>query len=419
MANKNYRKNNRHKNGNSKDQRNNFQDNAERREYNKGFKAGRRGSAVPVDTGASKDNDPMWYGLNPQLLKDAGSFPFSRVAGYPIPWQKGKLNSGSGYLSEDSKTRTPGILVLRTGHALGSNRDSGDPSSPINVAIQSLYAYTRKANSGAANYDPNAMAAYVLSLSDAYAFYSWLVRAYGVINNYSATNRYYPEALVRAMGLNFTALKSSLADFRMLINQIAYQLQSRKLPKSIMYTTRHIWMYENIYTDSNSDTGKQQIYLFNPIGFLMLNEKANPMTLELTSPGGVPSGFSNVKGAIVPIGQPASSGYALSDLTNYANRILSPIMASQDFGIISGDLSKAFGDGEMMNVLGIAETYRVTPTYSAEVLSQIENSKSISVQINSQPYWIRNYYQLSTEIGTSMLLQHLHLYLPGPTKDQG
>lgn len=405
--NKNFKNSNKSR---SKSQSNNYQDMAEEREFKKGFNKGRgsKDKLVPVNTGARYDNDPEWYALNPLLLKDAARFPFSTVSGYPINVPKGdetRTDIADNYLSVNGQTYTPGILVIRTGSALGTNRSSTDPAGPLTVAINALYAFIRKANSGAQNYDPNFVAAYVLAMSDAYAFYSWMVRAYGVMTQYSATNAYMPRRLVGAMGLDFDSLKDNLADFRMLINQFAFQLQSRALPKAITYTTRHIWMYENVYKDSNSDTGKEQLYLFNPIGFMKLNETANPMRLELTSPNGKPEALKSVVGAITPIGNPGTR-INLVTLSQYANSLIEPIMASADFGTLSGDMTKAFGDGAMMSVLGISETYTVRPVYSQEVLTQIENSNSVDIAISGTTGYPRCVYNMSTQIGSSLLIQN-------------
>lgn len=337
----------------------------------------------------SKDNDPGWYALNPQLLKDAASFPYA--------WPLGnKLNVGE-FGSLINKGSLPGILVMNWAPTIGYSRDG---TSPVNVASINTYTKVRHDNSGHANYDHADYMIYLLAMDSVYAYHSWMRRVYGCMLTYSNTNRYYPRAIVRAMGVDFDSLQRNLADFRQYINTYAIKASALAVPAKMSYMTKHYWMSEGLYYDSQQD--KPQTYLFNPLGFYRFT----------LSDGEVPHGmlvFENMFSSCVDTptgdeqceirsGANTAKLWQLDDFVKYGDSLLAPIISDEDFGIMSGDTLKSFGIGGCYTLPVTEETYTVLPSYSPEVLDQIQNatfigmpkvdSMAISQDVNIGAGWI-------------------------------
>lgn len=317
----------------------------------------------------SKDNDPSWYALNPQLLRDAASFPYA--------WPLGnRLNLGK-FASRINKGSVPGIMAMNWVPTIGY---SSNGTSPANVASINTYTKVRHDNSGHANYDHADYMMYLLAMDSVYAFHSWMRRLYGVMLTYSNTNRYYPRAVVKAMGVDFDSLQKNLADFRQYVNTYAVKASALAVPANMSIMTKHYWMSEGLYYDSNQD--KPQTYLFNPIGFykFSLTSDATPHGTLKFVPFFPRYNEGNLVDALT--GAEASNeskAWTLNDIVQYGDALLAPIISDEDFGIMSGDTLKSFGVGGCYTLPFTEETYTVVPSYSGEVLDQIQNATFIGM----------------------------------------
>lgn len=302
----------------------------------------------------SKPNDWRWYAQNEQLLKDAASFPYT--------WPLGtRLNLGGDVAVDVNKGSIPGIMAIHTAPSFGWSDQS---NSPINVAARNIYSFVRHANSGSSNYDAPDLMLYLMAMDSCYSYIAYLKRIYGVALTFSMTNRYYPQAILNAMGVDFNSIHKSLADFRAYINVLAVKVGSLCVPASMSYFAKHMWMYDGYYLDDDQD--KAQTYLFVPDGFFVFGlDSDGAGQLEYT-PLGIPVG------SLSPT-QVGDGLLTLDDLITYGDNMIMPILTSEDMNIMSGDILKAFGAGMLYKVDGISETYTVLPSYDQEVLQQIEN----------------------------------------------
>lgn len=302
----------------------------------------------------SKPNDWRWYAQNEQLLRDSASLPYS--------WPVGtKLSMGS-YADIVNKGSVPGIMAIYTSPSFGW---SDNENSPINVAARNIYSFVRHANSGHANYDAIDEMIYLMAMDSAYSYIEYLKRIYGVMMTYSYTNRYYPKAMIQAMGVSFNDIQQNLADFRAYINTLAVKVGSMCIPASMSYMAKHMWMYQGYYLDSNHD--KAQTYMFVPQGFFMYTfDQDNAGQLSF-----VP--IQKRTGSLEPVIVDDTQLLKLSDLITYGERLINPILQSEDMNIMSGDILKAFGQGNLYMVSGVSDSYTVLPSYEMEVLDQIQN----------------------------------------------
>lgn len=321
----------------------------------------------------SKDNDPNWYALNPQLLKDSASFPYA--------WPLGnRLNLGN-WANVINRGSVPGIMVMNWVPTIGY---SSDGTSPVNVASINTYTKVRHDNSGHANYDHADYMMYLLAMDSVYAFHSWMRRVYGVALTYSNTNRYFPRAVVKAMGVDFDDLQKNLADFRQYINTYAIKASALAVPANMSIMTKHYWMSEGLYYDSQQD--KPQTYLFNPLGFYKytITNGETPhgkLTFAPMFPVIGPANRTPTPTAPLYSGANAERKWTLNDFVKYGDALLAPIISDEDFGIMSGDTLKSFGIGGCYTLPITEETYTVVPSYSAEVLDQIQNATFIGMPV--------------------------------------
>lgn len=309
------------------------------------------------------DNDVRWYGQNPQLIKDFASLPFNYMLGAPIPSDNLGITANS----------ISGIMTLKFIPTAGV---ATSETSPVNVAMRSLFAQVRRANSGSTNYDPADLMLYVLAMDSALSYLAYMKRGLGMLYAETPYNRYYVKYLMQASGYDYASFSANAANIRGYVNLYAAKLSSMAIPAYFSYLARHQWMCSNYYWDS--PTVRAQTYVFCPAGFLKF---------ALDS-----EGAGSLTYAPVPI-------LRADSIVTYGDQLLNPIITNQDFNIMSGDVLKAFGDGGVVKPAGIADGAVLLPQYSEEVLMEIENATVHG--ISSPKYSIRQ----NTAVGGGYLYE--------------
>lgn len=295
------------------------------------------------------DNDPSWYAENEQLLKDAASLSFPYAIGTPFYTDEDASIFSNAY--ELSKG-TPGIMALKYRSCPGVATNG---VSPINIAAKNLYSFVRHANSGHANYDSPDLMLYFLAMDSVYSWYAELVRLYGVARTYSVRNKYMPVSYMEALGFNAEDILANMANLRYFINLTCVKINALAVPSNSSYLARHIWMNSHLFADAPGT--RFQAYAYVPEGHYVYNETGSPRGgyLKFTA-------------------KPAKMTY--SQVVEYTNNMLQPIITSEDMGIMSGDILKAFGDNIVV-VHPITEDYTIGPEYTEEVLMQIHNTRLV------------------------------------------
>lgn len=292
-------------------------------------------------------NDPGWYGAGSALMQDAASLPFHSFAGV-------QYNLGSVGVPQESCINS-GILVFQAMPVPGAPKDWKDP---FNLFVRDNYSFIRHANSGHSNYDASDLGKYYLAYDSAVTFYAWMVRAYGLLRTVYAKNRYTPEALVEASGMDYSSLVASMAQFRAYINVFAAQLSALKMPATNHLLERHMWMFSNVYMDA--PVQKAHMYIFKPAGFWVYDQfaKINDDYKD---------GTFNVEKI------PNEKGMTYYEMVNLGNKLIAALLNNESFNIMSGDILKAYGDN-VYHINTIDENYQVVPTYDPEMLIQIHNA---------------------------------------------
>lgn len=293
-------------------------------------------------------NDPMWYAKNEQMLKDAASFSYNTALGASMfsPFR----HSDTPVTTGTQASTIPGVLALEI---LPCPSTSTSETSPANLAANNIYAYVRYHNSGAKNYDQADLMIYLLAMDSLYYIFNWAKRMYGYIREYDQMNRYTPDAYAALDRVNKVSLKSNLADFRYNLNRVAAQISSFCVPGVMPFFIRHSWMFSNIYKDA--DTMKAQQYMFTPMGYYVYNETESQYGGQLQ--------FFTLR-----------DNMQYTDVISILDTMLNALAYSEDIGVMSGDILKAYGQEKLFKLSSVPEDYTVTPVYNEEVLNQIHNS---------------------------------------------
>lgn len=286
-------------------------------------------------------NDPEWYALNDALMRDSASISYNTAVGSDLPiW--------NSILKDTNKFGAiPGVMQINYVPGVGY---SAANTSAINMAAKNIYSYVRHVNSGHANYEAADQMLYIVAMDSLYSYLMYLRRLYGSMMLYSQYNRYMPRAFVQAMGCDFDDMLGHIVDLRYYINQLQLRVGAFVIPKSIPFFTRHQWMASNIFMDA--PTLKAQFYILNPVGFYRYEEY---------------QGAGQCKWEALP------ENKKFVDLVAYGEKLLGSVVASEDCGIMSGDILKAFGEN-IFKLDSVPEDYQIVPAYVPEVLNQIQNA---------------------------------------------
>lgn len=303
-------------------------------------------------------NDPNWYFKDKNILDSVASFSFNNALGRRLPLSKFFTRNGDLELSTaETASTASGVMGITVGLTAGVADTAQDP---LNLAAVNVYSYVRYKNSGAANYDAPDFMLYLIAMDSIYACWNWLKRVYGIASTYSQLNRYEPKGMFAIENIDFDDIISNLADFRGWLNVKANEISAYCVPATMTYNVRHSWLFSNVFADSES--GKAQLYMYVPDFFFKYD--------EMSSPNG---------GKLVPVACPRSAAYKgtapakLSDLKAILNGMLEALNYSEDIGIMSGDVLKAYESSGLFQLSTFEADYRVEPAYSKEVLTQIEN----------------------------------------------
>lgn len=316
-----------------------------------GRKTPDRSDAGGYEQTEHKYNDVSWYAKNDQMLKDSASLSYNSPVGTTYP------SLISGAKPDDAYTNVvPTICKLRT---LMSPGKADNQSSPANLAANNIYAYVRYMNSGAKNYDQPDLMLYLLAMDSIYAQWNYMKRMYGMARFYSQYNRTVPIMLYPNDGI-YKELYNNLADFRLWLNKMAAQISSFCVPAVMPLFIRHSWMFSNVYKDS--DNLKAQMYMFEPAAFYHFSETGSKFGGSLEA-------------------QDASLMTTLAALKQSLESNITAISYSEDIGIMSGDILKAYGQEKLFKLAPVDEDYTVEPVYNEEVLNQIHNSRMLPISL--------------------------------------
>lgn len=307
-----------------------------------------------------KYNDVSWYAKNERMLRDSASFSYNNPVGTRLNMQNyitANTTSLPIVIQDHSSKRVPSVMALDFVPGIGWSDNS---SSPANLAAQNIYSYVRYMNSGAKNYDQADIMLYLLAMDSIYMMWNWAKRMYGYAKVYSQVNRTMPAAFAQADHTDIDDLIDNLADYRYQMNSLAAQISSFCVPAVMPLFIRHSWMVTNIYKDSDND--KSQMYMFVPNGYYTYDETGSANGGQL-----VWNTLTRSSSTLMNMGQ----------IMGMIKGMIDKVAYSEDIGVMSGDILKAYGQDKLFKITPLEPDYQVIPVYNEEVLNQIHNSSCI------------------------------------------
>lgn len=303
-------------------------------------------------------NNPAWYTGNPVAAKKAGSINFSYPLGYNIDLDNPLLST----LADKGSFALPGMMSLDIVPSMGF---SADASSALNLAAFKLYSFIRHENSGSRNYDAPDLLLYVAAVTDIYSYITWLQRTYLICNSYSVMNEYIPRAYCDLSRIDFEDVIANLADFAYQLDNRINKIRSFKVPGDMPIFQRRAFMFKDLYTEGESI--KDQMYFYNPQSFYMFKLDADGAGMLETK---------DLRAIINPQG----AHFTVDDLFRGLDAIIGRIAEQEDFGIMSGDILKAYGTNVVtLMPFDPAPGMGITPVRDVAVLEQIQNTTVIGV----------------------------------------
>lgn len=303
-------------------------------------------------------NDVSWYTRNPNLSAAAAQIPFPYRPGMTLHLTDSAAITGAPVI--------PGVMSLRWLPSVGH---SGSATDPASIAAKEIYAKVRSAFSGSLDADAPDFIMYLMALDSIYAYIAWLKRVFRTLNAYTPDNYQTPEALLLAMGIPATAIPTLREDKMQLWQAInTLVLSSRKFtcPALMDVMNRHYWLSDNVYTDAAS--ANAQFYLFTPEGLYNYAEVAIP---------GDENGNTAAGLEYVPLYNQSLQPWTVRGLLLYGTNMIDRLVAWDDAYTISGYLKRAYEGAPSFIVEEIGYDATLEPVYSEEVLTQIENSRTI------------------------------------------
>lgn len=294
-----------------------------------------------------------WHNAFPEFTNYAGTIPFGLPLGNAMD-----LNSATSTGVTGWKITQPGVMAIHFVPTIGY---SADRNSPINRSAIRWMTYLRNAQKASADYDSQDMMMAFVALDSCYMLHATLKKVIGLANLSYPLNRYTPEVLLNTLGFDADEVRNNIEDYWGLVNKMAIDLGSVTMPAEIDMRKRHEWMCSGIYLDG--DNVRAQMYNFVPMGFWKYN---NTVTTG-SQLDWVP--FLETRSA----GEDTTHPNNITVMRNMVTSMLSAVFGDEDIGTISGDMLNALGPSGVVKLAEIPRDYRITPSFSESVLSQIEN----------------------------------------------
>lgn len=328
----------------------------------------------------SRTNDVEWYSKNPALLQ--------QVANLAIGWPLGtgynlsNLHYTHGMSTDSDPDYQPAICVF---DAIPGPGISQDATSAVTAAARGVYSFIRHANSGHSNYDSQDFMLYLLAMDQLFTMWWAGIRMLSLINTTNVENVYMPQHICEAIGFDYSDFVGQGPRLAAFLNNVSAKIGVRLIPNKFPLFDRHRMLFTGVYADT--EMPKAQLYAFRPAGYYVFGLDDNQAGM--------------LKFKRIDYTDPIK----LVEYENIINEMLSPIMAQEDFGIMGGDVLKAYGtDGVYKLPVLTDNVYTLDILYDETVLSQIENATLMGKAKTDSEYDITQ----DTSIGAGFVIFNPH-----------
>lgn len=338
------------------------------------------------DSKSNECNDVAWYAGNEMLLKAAASLPYARTTGHRI--------------APSVPFAAPGVFIEYWTPVL--------EGQATQAAMNSQYSFVVHANSRNESYDAPDMFYMELAGMNVFCALGAATRIYGLARTYSGENAYLPDYLITAHGVDPKSVRANLSQVWFDINQLIAQSQQIWIPNTLPLLNRWFWLNSNVYQDAEGV--RSQKFMFIQDNFYKLDEKSSEYGTSLVKIGSQRMSYRVINNQLMD----------WATFKGLIQEMIDALVASQDRGIIFGDILKAYSAERIFALNPIPSDYVTPMVYNAEVLSQIENSTIFNTEvqrmyqndageIKPQFYaWTQNQVQSFAGIAANELVLNMH-----------
>lgn len=311
--------------------------------YAKGV--GYAGKAIPVGL----LNHPEWYNKLKQLAEAAAAVSTGTQNGLPIEFNTFPLLPDNSRERENLSSST--VMNLYFSPTFGGQLESSRVSNDVFAALYSyIYANINRVN----NYDPSDIGKYLICIDSILTLIAMLQKAYGAAKFYDKFNLSLPKYLIEACNIDFESVTNGLLDLSGQINTLILQLSPLNVPANIDYFQRHTYLASSVFKDTAGN--KSQYYQFIPSGYYTWD-----------------AATASVKWTYI------NSVMTVSQYFNIIQGMITALKTDSDILKISGDISKAFNEGDIISVSPMPIDYSLNIVVDDRILNQISNATILNI----------------------------------------
>lgn len=336
------------------------------------------------------------------IVNASSSIAVRNIAGNPV-YLPVSDEGGARFSSTPDGITLPGIIGIGCIPTIGYA--SGKQTDPINLAARNIWMNLRGLYSNRIPYTAGAIVQYVVALDSIVTAFQTIKRAYGVVYAYDVRNRYVPDGLLIAMGIDPVDFRANLPYVKSFMNKLATQLSSFGIPTDIRLILDHVDMASHIYMDG---TAANSMFLVPTPEFVWkMDWTANKLThFRITSFG-------------------MQSGATWSTLSERMTELVEAFVNNEDVYQIASDMMRLYGN--LATVTALDESYMVGPEFDQAFLDRMHNATFgftytdsttdpwclTEVQAVDNVGAISAVYSAGFPIGTNKTAAMLHALTPG------
>lgn len=303
-------------------------------------------------------NDVNWYFASQEMFNQASRLSFQNFLGRPI--------------IDGIKVPTLGTIYTNPSVGVSIKYDNTGYAtrSGLNLAAQRLYTKLNIFSGRASNYAPQDVAIMIGAMAELISMFEYVRRAFGVVLFYNERNRDIPTRLLQGMGIDAADFYDNQANYRKKFNKLVQSIDQLPLIMNITYMQKAMFMYQRVYTDSESLMA--QMYMFAPASTWILDETMNehgsvlktiPVCIPTTGPGNV----------IVD---------TMANRLKMLNQMVDALLNSSSLNTVYADiynLANKSSEVQLFKMDLLSDDYSVEPVFDKMILNQIHNCDIMGV----------------------------------------
>lgn len=255
------------------------------------------------------------------------------------------LNDGGMDLANHSFTMyKPAIVAYKFAPTIGN---TDNQSSATAIAVKDFNTKIRAANSGSTNYDAVDLFQYPLSMDSILYILSWIERGLALINFMNPREPFtVAYGLLKAHCDNDNNIVKAFLDQRHAIvdiyNRAVVQINALNIPVQMDFIKRHCFLSHTVFFD-HEHVGREY-YIVNPYVYYTYDETAGVLTVH--------DFFAKL----------TTAGTIVSNLREILDTQISALINSQTVNTMSGDITKACGNGFKLEQISLETASKLVPT---------------------------------------------------------